>query len=702
MAKADSERYINRELSWLEFNRRVLEEAQDDGVPPLERMKFLAITASNLDEFFMVRIGGLGMLVDRGVNKADESGRTPRQLLAELDRRVHAFVEDQYACLEGHLEPLLAKEGILRIRPHRLTAEQAQHLSRVFDSEIFPLLTPRAIDEEQEFPALSGLVLHLAVRLRRAAGGAEQWAVVGIPRLLPRLYTLPGEEGYRYVLIEDILELHLERLFPGMEITEHALFRITRNADMRVVEDLASDLMSRMQEVLVARRKSDGVRLELESGASAALRSWLMESLAVDASALYSISGPLMLSSFMSLGDAAGFEDLRNESWPPQPSPRVRPGASMFENIAQGDFTLYAPYESYDPVVRLVEEAAADPDVLAIKQILYRTSRKSPIVAALSRAAAAGKQVTAVVELKARFDEERNIEWAQALEKAGVQVIYGIRGLKTHAKICLIVRREAEGLRRYVHFGTGNYNEQTSRMYADVSLLSCHDDYGADASQFFNTITGVAQPAPYRRMEAAPLGLRARLMELIENEIERSRQGQDGYILCKINSLSDPDVIAALYKASQAGVRVDLLVRGICCLRPGIPGLSETIRVFSVVDRYLEHARLLYFRHGGEGRVFISSADWMQRNLDKRIELLVEVHDAACRHKLEQYLHVHLIDNVKARQLLGNGSYERMTPLRRQRPVQSQKELFAMARRAARSASDPRAMKFVPHRPPRS
>ncbi|MBP7275496.1 MAG: polyphosphate kinase 1, partial [Kiritimatiellae bacterium] len=646
--------YINRELSWLEFNRRVLEEARDPGVPLLERMKFLAITASNLDEFFMVRIGGLEMLCDQRVNRADESGRTPRALLSELGREVRAFAEAQYETL-AELDAALAETGIRRVRMNRLTGDHLAHLSNLFDREVFPLLTPRAVEPDAEFPAISSLSLHLAVRVRAGEHAPERRAVVEIPRSLPRFFTLPGEEGYSYLLAEDLIALHLERLFPGHEVIEYAAFRVTRNADMSVVEDLASDLMSRMQAVLVARRHSDVVRLEMETSATSTMRGWLQSKLEISDRHLYRTPGPPMLSSWMSLSDAPGFERLRYERWPPQPSPQVRPQESMFENIARGDVLLYHPYDSYDPVVRFIQEAAADPDVLAIKQVLYRCGRKSPIVAALARAAMAGKLVTVIVELKARFDEARNIDWARALEEAGVQVIYGIRGLKTHAKICLVIRREPDGLKRYVHFGTGNYNEQTARVYADLSLMSAHPDYGADASQFFNTITGIAQPAPYRLIDAAPLGLRPRLLELIESEAERARQGQTARIVAKMNSCSDPEIIAALYDASRAGVRVDLLVRGICGLRPGVQKLSERIRVFSVVDRFLEHARVFSFLQGGSRRIFIASADWMLRNLDKRIELMVEVVDDACRSRLADILETHLRDNVKARQLQPDG-----------------------------------------------
>ena len=702
--KSDASRFINRELSWLEFNERVLEEACDPSVPLLERVRFLAITASNLDEFFMVRVGGLRMLAARGASRRDISGMTVREQLAEISRRVHRMVDAQHACLDRELEPRLERAAIRRVAWERTTGEQAGHLARIFEQEILPLLTPRAIDPEQEFPMIAGLTLHLAVRLKRAAPAAgapagEGWAVVAIPRTLSRFYTVPAEGAYHYVLVEDIVRGHLARLFPGCEILDTAVFRVTRNADMSVVEDLAADLLARMQDVLVARRESDCVRLEIEAGTDPRLAGWLRRQLEADEAQVYRVPGPLALSAWFGFGDLQGFDALKSEPWPPQPSPLVPKGEPLFDVLDRRDVILYAPFESYDPVVRFVEEAAADPNVLAIKQILYRTSKNSPIVAALARAAADGKQVTALVELKARFDEARNIDWARALERAGVQVIYGIRGLKTHAKVCLVVRREPQGIRRYVHYGTGNYNEMTARVYADVSLMTAADDYGADASAFFNTITGITQPGPYRRIEAAPLGLRRRLLDLVEGEIQRCRQGRPARIVVKVNSLADPELIEALYRASQAGVTVDCLVRGICCLRPGVKKLSETIRVFSVVDRFLEHARILYFHQDGDPALLLSSADWMPRNLDKRIELLVEVVDPAARRFLGRILDTCLADNVKARRLRPDGTYERVKPAPRAKRLRSQEALYDAARRAAKSAEDSGKAVFVPHRP---
>ncbi len=490
-----------------------------------------------------------------------------------------------------------------------------------------------------------------------------------------------------------------EKLFPGESISECVPFRITRNADLLVREDLAGDLLSQMREVLDARKRSGCVRLEVGQNISPTALSFLKQALKISDDEIYKIAGPLDLAAYRELAGRAGFEKLKFEPWPPQPSPQIAPGESMFDAIARRDILLFHPYESFEPVVRLLEQAADDPDVLAIKQILYRTSGNSPIVAALARAAVKGKHVTVVVELKARFDEARNIDWAAALEQSGVQVIYGLRGLKVHAKICIVVRREPIGIRRYVHFGTGNYNEVTARLYSDVSLMTCQEDFGADATQFFNTITAYSHPIKYRRLEAAPLGLRARLLALIESEGQRSKEGQQGHIMARLNSLVDTDIIQALYRASQQGVKIQLNIRGICCLRPGVPKLSENIQVVSIVDRFLEHSRILYFHHGGEPLVFISSADWMPRNLDRRVELLVPVEDPASQSRLVAILRTAFQDNVKARKLLPDGRHERLHPSSPAKAARSQQIFYDQAREAAKQAQKDRYQTFVPQRP---
>nr|MBP7831165.1 polyphosphate kinase 1 [Kiritimatiellia bacterium] len=694
------DRFFNRELSWLAFNRRVLEEAQDASLPLLERLKFLAITGSNLDEFFMIRVGGLQQLRAQGWDGADASGLTVKEQLAEIGQAVRALMADQYACLLNDLDPRLAEQGIRRVERSTLTPEQDAYLETVFEHEIFPIITPMAVDIEEPFPLLPGLGLNLCVRLK-AVRGAEmpRFAVIPLPRGLARFVTVPTGAGFHYLPIEDLATAFLDRVFPGEPILESVPFRITRNADLSVSEDAAGDLLSQMKEVLTERKRSPCIRLEIGGKPSDILLGFLRSALDLSDQEVYPAPGPLDLAAFFRLAGMTGFDPLKIEDWPPQAPADLPPQEPMFDLLARRSVLLYHPYDSFDPVVRLIEEAVNDPNVLAIKQILYRTSESSPVVAALARAADRGKHVTVVVELKARFDEARNIGWATALEHAGVQIIYGLKGLKTHAKICIIVRREPGGIRRYVHFGTGNYNEKTARLYSDISFMTADEDYGADASSFFNTITGYSQPVRYRKLEAAPIGLRDRLLDLIQNEIERSKQGQPARIMAKLNSLADPDLIQKLYEASKAGVKIELNVRGICCLRPGVAGLSENIAVISILDRFLEHSRIFYFHNGGEELVFISSADWMPRNLDRRVELLVPVEDPACRARLVSILETSLQDNVKARRLLPDGTYERLAPPAKKKAVRSQEVFYRRAVEAAKAAASAGGPVFEPHRP---
>jgi polyphosphate kinase len=694
--------FLNRELSWLEFNHRVLEEATDPSVPLLERLKFLAITSSNLDEFFMVRVGGLQQLLNEGKSVFDPAGMTTRQQLVEISRRTRALVSEQYTCFLQDMEPGLAHAGIRRLKAEQIGPEHVEHLERLFDREIYPIITPRAVESPADFVSLTGLGLDLLVRLKPLTAGSRKprFAIVTLPKHLSRFITVPvQQDGYDYTLVEDVVDLFKETLFPGESVVECTPFRLTRNADLIVREHLAGDLLVQMREVLDARKRSGCVRLEVGQNISTGSLSFLKHALEVNDDQIYTIPGPLDLASYREIAGRAGHEDLNYEPWPPQASPCVAPGESMFEAVSRRDILLHHPYESFEPVVRLVEQAADDPDVLAIKQILYRTSGNSPIVAALARAASKGKHVTAIVELKARFDEARNIDWAQSLELSGVQIIYGLRRLKVHAKVCIIVRREATGIRRYVHFGTGNYNEVTARLYSDVSLMTCNEDFGADATQFFNTITAYSQPIKYRRIETAPLGLRARLLALIESEAQRCKQGQTGHIMAKLNSLVDADVIQALYSVSQHGVKVQLNVRGICCLRPGVPRLSRNIEVVSIVDRFLEHSRILYFHHGGEPLVFISSADWMPRNLDRRVELLVPVQDPTCQARLISILETTFQDNAKSRRLMPDGSYQRLRPSEATKPLRSQQVFFEQARDAAKQAQTDRYQTFEPQWP---
>ncbi len=720
---AEVSRYINRELSWLEFNQRVLDQSMYQRVPLLERLKFLAITASNLDEFFMVRVGSLRIQRERRADAVDPTGMTASEQLEVVYERIDRMIHDQYECFLNQVEPALRAESFERISMATATAKQREAARRTFDEEIFPVLSPMAVDTACPFPLLVNLGLYLCVRLKdpkqtkepdatvsqvadstnadksfaTTLDSSESFAFIPLGKAIPRVVTLPSDKGYSYALLEDVVAAFAGEFFPGMEVIEAITFRITRNSDVSLREDSAADLMAGMEQVLHERRLADSVRIELSENASDSAIEFLRMALELEPRDVFLIPGPIDLSSMMSLTDMTGFAALRDPSWPPQASPAVDPSKSMFDTIAERDILLCHPYESFEPVVRFVEEAADDPDVLAIKQVLYRTSRQSPIVAALKRAAQRGKYVTAIVELKARFDEARNIEWAKSLEQAGVHVIYGLRGLKTHAKVCFIVRREPQGIQRYCHFGTGNYNESTARMYGDISYFTKNEELGADATSFMNAISGYSQPQSYRRIEAAPLGLRKRLLNLIESETQRKKQGQKAYIALKLNSLVDPEMIDALYKASKAGVQIRLNIRGICCLRAGVPGLSENITVVSIIDRFLEHARVLYFYHGGDEMVLISSADWMPRNLDRRVELLVPVEDLLSRRRLIEILDTYFRDNQNAWKLGSDDRYTRIQPEGTAAKVRSQRVLYQSAVDAVSQAAQARYNTFQPH-----
>jgi len=692
--------FLNRELSWIEFNSRVLAQAEDSALPALERLKFIAITASNADEFFMVRVGGLKCLQRQGEEQPDPAGLTPSLQLAEISTRMHELVARQHRCLLKEIEPRLRKGGIRRLRMEELSPAQRRHVDALFDEFIFPVVSPVAVPPDEAFPLLAGLGLALYVRLEgETAEDPARHALVALPKGLARFLTLPGESGFSYILLEEVLRAHAARLFPGVSVLECAAFRLTRNADMSVRDDLAGDLLDQMREVLTERKESDCVRLEIEKRASKTAQAFLQAALQVEPADVYPVPGPLDLAAFFRLSNLSGYEAMKIEPWAPQAVPEAPATEPMFDVIKRGNLLLFHPYETYDPVVRLLQEAAEDPTVLAIKQVLYRVSDQSPVVAALMRAAERGKHVTALIELKARFDEARNIDWADALAHAGAQVIYGVKGYKTHAKICVVVRREPGGVVRYTHYGTGNYNEQSARLYSDVSFMTCEEDYGADASVFFNTLTGYSQLAAFRKIEAAPLGIRPRLLELIASEAEWKRQGESASIEAKMNSLADPELIEALYRASQAGVKIRLSVRGICCLRPGVRGMSENITVFSVVDRYLEHARIFRFSNGGEPRLFLASADWMPRNLDRRIELMVPVEDPEGTKKLSSILQTCLADTRQAWRLKSNGSYERRHPDSRNPEVRSQEVFQARAVARAAAAVQRQAPVFEPQRP---
>jgi polyphosphate kinase len=692
--------FTNRELSWIEFNARILDQAQDERIPLLERLKFLAITSSNLDEFFMVRVGGLQLLSSEGVKKPDPSGLTPDHQLEAIDTRVHKMVERQYELYLNSLEPELNREFIRRISASQLTAPQQRFVKGLFEKDIYPLLSPIAVTPPLSFPLLQNRALHCVVSLKgdNLKAGEPRFAVIPIGKHLSRLVVLPSNKGWEYMLMEDIIMMFISHFFPGESLIEWIPFRVTRNADMSVREDLAFDLLTEMETILDERKRSDFVRLEIGKQASPQILSFLKKALEISDREVYLIPGPLDLSSFMKLSELTDYPHLKNEPWQPQPSPVIKPGIPLFDIIKKRAILLYHPYESFEPVLRFIEEASADPDVITIKQILYRTSRNSPIVSALIKAAERGKYVTALVELKARFDEERNIEWARELEDAGVQVLYGVKTLKTHAKVCLVVRKESQGMVRYIHFGTGNYNEITAHLYSDISYLTNNEDLGADVSSFFNAITGYSQPMKFRKIEMAPIGLREKVLELIKSEIERKRQGQKAFIRAKMNSLADPQVIEALYEASKAGVCIDLNIRGICCLRPGLPGISENINVVSIVDRYLEHSRIIHVSHGGQDKIFISTADWMLRNLDKRIELLVPVDDPAARDQCISILDTCFADNVSSWKLLPNGTWVRQKPGRK-KSIRCQEQLYKLALTQSKTALKARRTEFEPHRP---
>jgi polyphosphate kinase len=698
-------RFFNRELSWLEFNQRVLEEAQNTSLPLLERLKFLAITASNLDEFFMIRVGGLQTLQARGSQVRDSAGMTPEEQLTAISERAHALTRDQHSCYLEQLEPAFAEASIQRLRMGDLTAKQTRFVQRIFNDEIVSLVAPLAVETPESFPTLIGNSISMCVRLERPSkndeGNETRYVILPFGRISTRFVTLPSEGTYSFVLLEELVEQFIAEFFPRETVLECVAFRATRNADMAIREDLAGDLLQQMKQLLVARRESDFARLEITAEASTEVTDFLKECLGVEERDVYRVTGPLDLTHFFQVADAGTGKGNRYEDWSPLPSPMIDPMESLFETISRQDVMLYHPYDSFSPVVRFVEEAAVDPDVLAIKQTLYRTSRNSPIIAALAKAAENGKHVTVIIELKARFDEARNMEGARALEHAGVQVFYGVKGLKTHAKICIVVRREPQGIQRYVHFGTGNYNESTARLYSDVSLLTCNEDLGADAVSFFNSVTGYSMHQTMHSLSAAPITLRDRLAEMIEAEIQFKHQRQKSGITIKVNSLVDPQIIELLYRASQAGVKVRLNVRGICCLRPGVPGLSENIEVVSVIDRFLEHARILHFRHGGDDRVFISSADWMVRSLDRRVELLVPVEDDRSRQRLMGILECYFKDHIKGRRLKPDGTYEIPT---KRRPsglkMPAQEWLYRETCRVAELAAQFRQSIFEPHRAP--
>lgn len=679
------EYFYNRELSWLLFNRRVLEEAKDSSLPLFDRLKFLSITSSNLDEFFMIRVASLKDMVQVKYNKKDISGMTPAEQLAAINERTHLFVKDQYDIFNRSLIPALEKEGVHVLSHYEnLSDKQSKYVDRYFTDEVYPVLTPMAVDSSRPFPLIRNKTLNIGAILRmkkdKAAGGQfrdlylshgnkkkgadsndTDFATVQVPSVLPRFVEIPSEQkGEKtFILLEQIIEKNIGKLFVNYEIESVFPYRIMRNADLSIEEDEAADLLIEIERQLKKRQWGQAIRLEVEAGMDKRLLKKLRQELKIKEEDIFKINGPLDLTFLMKLSGLEGYDKLRTPKYTPQPAKWLNGEDHLFDQIRDHDVLLHHPYETFDPVVDFVKQASKDPNVLAIKQTLYRVSSHSPIIASLAAAAENGKQVTVLVELKARFDEENNIIWARKLEQAGCHVIYGLVGLKTHSKITLVVRKEEDGIRRYVHLGTGNYNDSTAKLYTDMGLLTCRKAIGEDATAVFNMLSGYSEPAFWNKLAIAPIRLRDRFTQLINREKEFAKKGKKAFIRAKMNSLCDAGIISSLYEAAAAGVKIELVVRGICCLKTGMPGISENITVRSIVGDFLEHSRIFHFYNNGFEEVYMGSADWMPRNLDKRVEILFPVEDDALKAEVIHILDIQLADNEKARILQKNGSYRR-------------------------------------------
>ncbi len=688
---SDSQWYLSRELSWLEFNRRVLHAALDERTPLLERLKFLAIFSSNLDEYFMVRVAVTKQQIDVNVSKRTPDGRTPTEQLRAISDRLRPMITQMHHYFQTDLRPKMLKDGICLLSYPDLTPEQSAYLDTYFNEQVFPVLTPLAVDSGHPFPYISNLSLNLAVEIQDQESAEPHFARVKVPKVLPRFVQLPenlepdldavaDDQSFPWVGVpmEQVIAHNIAALFPGMEIKDCHSFRITRNADLSVEEDEADDLMLAIEQELRKRRLGGSVvRMELEAGMNPVMRSTLMNELKIQEEDVYEVEGPLGLADLMSLMSLP-LPELKDPHWSPvTPSSWKNvahaEGESVFSLIRRRDRLVHHPYQAFSGTVQtFITQAATDPNVLAIKMTLYRTSGDSPIVNALIKAAENGKQVVALVELKARFDEENNINWARTLERSGVHVVYGLMGLKTHTKVALVVRREKDMIRRYVHIGTGNYNPKTAKLYTDLGLLSCRPELGTDLTDLFNYLTGYSRQQSYQKLLIAPVSLRSQMTEFIRQEARLAKEGKQGRIIVKMNALVDPKMIEELYKASQAGVEIDLIVRGICCLRPGIPGISDNIRVTSVIGRFLEHSRIFYFQNGSEqsgeagssggDRYYIGSADWMPRNLDRRVEALVPIEDPTLKKELYELLKICLEDNRKAWEMQPDGTYVQRHP----------------------------------------
>ena len=675
--------YDNRELSWLKFERRVLNEATNKELPILERLKFVSITSSNLDEFFMVRVASLKDMEHAGYTKPDIAGMTPTEQLIAINEKTRELVEFQYNTFNKSLTPILKDKGIIIYEKYEdLNQEQLKYVDTFFMSQVYPVLTPMAFDASRPFPLIRNKSLNIAALIEKKKGsvgaGSEgddvEFATVQVPSVLPRFVSLPSDEKSNdcFILLEQIIERNMDKLFLNYNVVAASPYRIMRNADFSIDEEGAEDLLIEIEKQIKSRQWGEVIRLEVESSINKKLLGILKKNLGVNEIDIYKIKGPIDLTFLMKLYGIEGHSDLRSPSFKPQENPRLKPGEKIFDEIKKGDILLHHPYQTFDPVVDFIAQAAFDPQVLAIKQTLYRVSGNSPIIASLAHAAENGKQVTVLVELKARFDEENNIIWAKKLEKAGCHVIYGLVGLKTHCKIALVVRREEDGIRRYVHLGTGNYNDSTAKLYTDCGMLTCRETYGEDATAVFNMLSGYSEPASWNKLVVAPLWLRDTFVTLIDREINNAKNGREAYIVAKMNSLCDKEIIEKLYEASNAGVKISLIIRGICCLRTGIPGVSENIKVSSIVGTYLEHARIFYFYNNGLEDIYMGSADWMPRNLDRRVEIMFPVEDEILKSQVKHILDVQLSDTLKAYEMTDDGSYVRIKPSRGKKPVGAQ------------------------------
>ena len=659
-----SAKFKNRELSWLDFNYRVLSEARDKQIPLMERLKFLGITASNLDEFFMIRVASLKDQVNAGYIKKDIAGMTAKEQIDAILEVTHSFVNTQYTTYNRSFLPALKKEGLKIITEYeKLTAEQAEYVDTYFKQEVFPVLTPMAVDSSRPFPLIRNKSLNIgALLMDKKKKDTIDFATVQVPSVLPRIVTIPSDKDdcTTIILLEQIIEKNIQKLFMNYKVLCATPYRVMRNADLTIDEDEAADLLIEIEKQLKKRQWGEAIRLEVEDTIDKRLLKILRHELNIGEDAIFKINGPLDLTILSKIYGMEGFEHLKDAPYTPQQPKMLDPNRDLFEQIRERDILLHHPYESFDPVVNFVRLAAKDPNVLAIKQTLYRVSSHSPIIASLAEAAENGKQVSVLVELKARFDEENNIVWARKLEKAGCHVIYGLVGLKTHSKITLVVRKEEDGIRRYVHLGTGNYNDSTAKLYTDMGMFTCKRQYGEDATAVFNMLSGYSEPLGWNKLALAPVWLRDKFISLINRERENALKGRPAKIIAKMNSLCDPGIINALYDASSAGVDIHLIIRGICCLRAGVPGLSETIHVRSIVGTFLEHSRIFYFENNGNSEFYMGSADWMPRNLDKRVEILFPVEDPTLQQEIQKILDIQLADTKKAHILMPDGTYEKV------------------------------------------